>query len=185
MELQEAIMKRRSVRKFTDYKVTDEELKEMLEAARFAPSWANSQAWEFIVVRDKNIIEKIVETYPETNPSRKCSLAASALIIGCAKNDLSGFKKGEKSTKFGEWFMFDLGLAVQNLSLKAHEIGLGSVILGLFDHEACREVLSVPQGYEVVVIIPIGKPATAGKDAPPRKELDKFVYLNKFGNTFV
>ena len=185
MELQEAIMKRRSVRKFTDYNVTDDEIKQLLEAARFAPSWANMQPWEFIVVRDKDVINKIADTYSETNPARKCSLAASVLIVGCAKNDLSGFKKGEKVTKFSEWFMFDLGLAVQNMSLKAHEIGLGSVILGLFDHNVCKDVLSVPDGYEVTVILPVGQPVDPDKAGPPRKELGKFVYLNKFGNAFV
>ncbi|HPV42751.1 MAG TPA: nitroreductase family protein, partial [Spirochaetota bacterium] len=49
MELKEAILKRRSIRKFTDYQVTDAEIDELLEAARWAPSWANTQVWEFVV----------------------------------------------------------------------------------------------------------------------------------------
>lgn len=184
MELQEAILKRRSIRKYTDYYVTDEQINEILEAARWAPSWANTQVWEFIVVRDKKLIEQITGTYPEKNPAFKCSLAASALIIGCAKTGASGFKEGKQRTKFSSWFMFDVGMAVQNLCLKAHEIGLGTVVVGLMDHDKCKEILSLPDGYEVVVSIPIGKPVEADKGPTPRKELKDFVHKNKFGNPF-
>jgi len=79
--------------------------------------------------------------------------------------------------------MFDLGLAVQNLCLKAHEMNLGTVIVGLMDHDACKNVLSVPDGYEVVAVIPLGQPAAA-KPGPGRKELKEFVHLNTFGNPF-
>ena len=72
MEVLEAIRKRRSIRRFTDYYVTDDEIRELLEAARWAPSWANTQVWEFVVVRDKAQIEKIAACYPELNPAVKC-----------------------------------------------------------------------------------------------------------------
>lgn len=185
MELQEALKKRRSVRKYTDYHVTDDEIKELLEAARIAQSWANTQVWEFIVVRDKAVMEQLVFTYSETNPARKCSLAVSALIVGCARTGVSGSKEGKDVTKYREWFLFDMGIAVQNLCLRAHEMGLGTVVAGLFDHDRCRKILSVPDGYEVVVILPVGRPETAGKEGPPRKELAKFTHLNRFGEPFI
>jgi len=184
MELNEAILKRRSVRKFTDYQVTDEEVNELLDAARWAPSWANTQVWEFIVVRDKDIIQKIVSTYSENNPATKCSLAASLLIVGCAKTGISGGKKETKESMFSEWFMFDLGLAVQNLCLRAHDCGLGTVIVGSLDHAVCKKHLSVPDGYEVVVIIPVGKAAVPGKLGPPRKNISDFTHLDIFGNKY-
>lgn len=180
MELQEAILTRRSIRKFTDYYVTDDEIKQVLEAARWAPSWSNTQVWEFIVVRDKELIQQITGTYSENNPATKCSLSATALIVGCAKTGVSGCKEGVEKTKFNNWFMFDMGLATQNLCLKAHELGLCTVIVGLFAHDKCKEILSVPEGYEVVVVIPIGKSAVDKKEGPPRKELKNFVHLNKF-----
>jgi nitroreductase len=184
MELKEAIEQRRSIRKFTDEQVTDEQLKEVLEAARMAPSWANTQVWEFIIIREREMMERIAETYSETNPARRCTENASALIVVCAKNGISGCKEGKQVTKFNEWFMFDLGLAVQNLSLRAHELGLGTVIAGLFDHDRCGEMLSVPDGYEVVAAIPVGVPAVAGKKAPPRKELGEFVHKESFGKNY-
>jgi len=185
MEFQEAIEKRRSIRRFTDYYVPDEEILAVIEAARLAQSWANTQVWEFIVVRDREIIQKITSAYSETNPSRKCSNDASALIIACAKTGVSGSKGGHDVTKYPTWFMFDMGIAVQNLCLRAHEMGLGTVVVGLMDHDRCKKVLEIPEGYEVVVAIPIGKPATTPKDGPPRKELKSFVHLDQFGRFMI
>ncbi len=181
MELNEAIMKRRSIRRFTEYYVTDEEIGTLLEAARWAPSWANTQVWEFIVVRDGERIQQVASTYSELNPAIKVTKSATALIIACAKTGVSGCYDGKDTTKFSCWYMFDLGLAVQNICLRAHDIGLGTVVVGLLDHDKCRKVLSVPQEYEVVAVIPVGKPAVAGKDGPPRKALKDFVHLNSFG----
>lgn len=185
MELQEAIINRRSVRKFTEHYVSDEEIKEILEAARRAPSWANTQVWEFVVVRNKDIIEKVVNTYSEKNPASRGSMASSALIIACAKTGVSGCYGGGKNlTRFNEWFLFDLGLAVQNLCLRAHELGLGTVVVGLMDHDACKKVIELPDGYEVVASIPVGKPLVQAKEGPARKELKDFVHLDVFGERY-
>lgn len=184
MELTEAILTRRSVRKFTDYVVTDEEISTIMDSAKWAPSWANTQVWNFVVVRDKQLIEQVTGTYVDMNPATKCSLNSSALIVACAKTGVSGCYGGQDVTKFSNWYMFDLGMAVQTLSLKAHELGLGTVIVGFADHDACRQLLSVPDGYEVVAVLPIGKPAAPPQSKPPRKELSDFVYLNTFGDPF-
>lgn len=184
MELQEAILKRRSIRKFTDRYVTDDELNQVLEAAKWAPSWVNFQIWEFIVLRDKDVIEKVTSTFSEKNPARKCSLAASVVIAACAKKGVSGCYDKKNTTKFNEWFMFDMGMTVQNLCLKAHELGLGTVVVGSLDHDECNKVLSVPDEYEVVVVLPLGEPLVKDKEGPPRKELKDFVYIDKFGERF-
>jgi len=184
MELADAIRSRRSVRKYTDYYVSDEEITELMEAARWAPSWANSQVWEYIVVRERGLIEKTTATYSKKNPAIKGSLAATALIAVCAKTGVSGCYAGENVTKFSNWFMFDLGLSVQNLCLKAHELGLGTVVVGLMDQDACKKVLQVPEGYDLVAVIPIGRPAGEAKDGPPRKALKDFVHRDTFGNPF-
>jgi nitroreductase len=178
MELQEAILKRRSVRKFTADVVTDEELRQIFEAVRWAPSWANTQTWEFIVIRDKALIEKVTGTYAQNNPATKCSLAASVLIVACAKTDISGCYGGKEVTAIHNWYMFDLGIAIQTLCLKAHELGLGTVVVGLMDHEACEKILTVPEGHKVVAVIPIGRPAVPPREGPPRKSISEIVYLN-------
>lgn len=183
MDLQEALAGRRSVRKFTEYYVTDDEIRTILEAARIAPSWANTQVWEFVVVRDQARIEQIVGTFTEKNPATKGSLAATALIVACARTGISGCYDGKAVTKHQEWFMFDLGIAVQNLCLKAYELDLGTVVVGLMDHDACKRIIGLPDGHEVVAVIPVGRPA-AKRDGPPRKELKDFVYRETFGSAF-
>ncbi|MGC9324135.1 MAG: nitroreductase family protein [Desulfomonilia bacterium] len=184
MELSEAIRHRWSVRTFTDYRVTDDEIREMLEAARWAQSWANTQVWEFIVVRDKDLITRITETYSKKNPAITCSLNASALLVACAKTGVSGCYGGKEVTKHSNWFMFDLGIAVQTLCLKIHELGLGTVVVGLMDHDACKQIVGLPEDFEVVAVLPIGKPAGERGRGMPRKNLNEFVHLNRFGNPF-
>ncbi len=181
MELHDAIISRRSVRKFTDHYVTDEEINQILEAAQLAPSWSNTQCWEFIVIRDKELIRQVVETYSETNPARKCSESASVLIAFCGKSDLPGYKDGVKRTKFDSWYMFDLGIAVQNMLLTTHDIGLGSVVVGSLDHEKCAKLLNVTQPYELLGILPIGKPVEFKKEGPKRRDITEFTHKEKFG----
>ena len=183
MELYDAIMNRRSVRKFTDYYVTDEEINKILESAQWAPSWSNTQCWEFIIVRDKDVLMKISETYSETNPAKKCTESASAVIAICGKSDLPGFRgEGNRLTKFDSWFMFDLGLAVQNMQLTAHNLELGSVVVGLLDHKRCADLLNVKPPYELVGILPIGKPVEFKKIGPKRREISEFTHKEKFGS---
>jgi nitroreductase len=184
MELASAIKTRRSIRKFTDYYITDEEIKEILEAARYAPSWANTQVWEYIVIRDKEQIHKVTETYSSTNPGRNCSFSSSALIAVCAKVKVSGCKNGEEVTKFSNWYMFDLGLSVQNLCLRAFDLGIGTVVVGSMNHEACSRLLKLPENIELAVVIPLGRPESIPEKAPRRKELKDFVHLDYFGNVF-
>ncbi|HNU91957.1 MAG TPA: nitroreductase family protein [Spirochaetota bacterium] len=184
MELQEALRKRRSIRKFTGEPVSDGEIRSVLEAAGMAPSWANVQPWEFIVLRDRSLMERMTATYIDGNPATKCSLAASALIVACAITGVSGCYDGKNLTRFNEWFMFDLGMAVQNLCLKAHELGIGSVVAGLLDHDRAKELLGLPADREVVACIPLGRPAVAGKEGPPRKPLSQFAFLDAYGNPF-
>jgi len=181
MELHDALLTRRSVRKFTDYIVTDEEIMELMNAAQWAPSWSNTQCWEFIIVRDREMVKRVVETYSETNPARKCSESASVLIACCAKSDLPGYRDGAKRTKFDSWYMFDLGIAVQNILLRAHDLGLGSVVVGSMDHGRCAGLLNVKAPYELVCILPVGRPVELKKEGPKRRDVSDFMHRERFG----
>ncbi len=185
MKTLECIAQRRSVRKFTDQEVTNEQLKELMQAARYAPSWANTQCWEFIIVRDTAIKEKLAATLPEGNPASKAVLSAPVLLVACGKLGTSGFYNGNAATSKGDnWYLYDVGLATQNISLAAHEMGLGSVILGLFDADAAGEILSLPDSVKVVSMMPLGVPAKESK-APSRKPLCEFVFSNKYEQAWV
>lgn len=170
---------RRSVRNYENKTISEELLNKVLESVQWAPSWANTQCWEIVVVNDQAVKEKLQETLSPKNPATRAITSAPVVLAVCGKLKTSGYYKDEVVTKFGEWFMFDLGLATQNLCLTAHYLGLGTVIVGLFDHDKAKAVLNLPVGYELVVLIPMGYPAKIS-NAPKRKEISEFTHHNTF-----
>jgi nitroreductase len=193
MELFEAIKQRRSIRKYTDDPVDDEAVETILEAGRWAPSWSNTQCWRFIVVRDPDIKAAVAKSLVKfkiqgelvENPGIKMINSVPVLIIVCAETGKSGGPPGSDSsgefiTDKGDWFMFDTALAVQNMILAAHGLGLGTVIIGTFDAVKAEKALGVPEGFRVVTLFPVGVPAKEGK-APPRKEISEITFADKWG----
>ncbi len=180
MDVIEATTTRRSIRKYKPNPVDEEKLRTVLEAARWAPSWANTQCWEFIVTKDPETKRKLVKTLLEMNPVTDAVKTAPIVVVACARLGVSGFKRGTPATDKGDFFMFDVALALQNLSLVAHDLGLGTVHIGAFDAKKVAEILDVPTGVCVVELMPLGYPLEVPK-APPRKELKDFVSFEKYG----
>jgi len=178
-DVMEVIQERRGVRKYKDREISEEDLRAVLDAVRWSPSWANTQCWEVIVIKDPGVKQKVQETLTPGNPASNAIVEAPVVMALCGKLASAGYKKGEATTKFGDWFMFDLGIAAQTLCLAAHNLNLGTLIVGLFNHDKAKEVLRVPEGFEVVSLIPLGYPAQETK-APPRKEIGAFVHYNTF-----
>jgi nitroreductase len=179
MEVLEAIRTRRSIRKYKSDTVEDKTLETVLEAARQAPSWANTQCWRFVVVRNAEIKARLSDTLSETNPARDAVCNAPIVIVACAEMEKAGYKAGQVTTDKGDWFMFDVALAMHNLVLSAHAIGMGTVYVGLFDAKKVADTLSVPEGYCVVAVTPLGYPDEV-KEARPRKELDEIIHYDKW-----
>jgi len=173
------IRERRSIRRFQEKDIPEEVLTNVLEAARWAPSWANTQPWEIVVVTDQSIKAHIQETVSPRNPSSLAILNAPVLLVICGRLKKSGYYKDSYPTKFGDWFMYDLGLATQNLCLAARHSGLGTVIVGLFDHDKVGEIIKLPQEHEVVVLVPLGYP-DQNPSPPKRRERSEFVHHDTF-----
>jgi len=178
-DLMNIIQGRRSIRRYLEKDIPQETFDQLLEAARWAPSWANTQCWNFVVVKDRKIKEQIQETVSPRNPSSKAIITAPVLLVVCGQLKKSGYYNDQYPTKFGDWFMYDLGLATQNLCLAAHEAGLGTVIVGLFDHDRVGEIVKLPEGHEVLVLIPLGYPDHA-PSPPKRREVEEFCFYNSF-----
>jgi len=178
-EFMEILKGRRSIRRYEEKEIPQEVLNRVFEAVQWSPSWANTQCWEVLVVRDPATKEQLQATLTKTNPALKAMVQAPVVLALCGKLRSSGCYKGEVTTKFGDWFMFDLGLATQSICLAAHDQGLGTVVVGLFDHDRAKEILGVPEGYELVVMIPIGYPAKVSM-APKRRETADFVHEGRF-----
>lgn len=182
MHIQQAIKERRSIRHYTPEMPSPDLVNQVLEAARWAPSWANTQCREFIVIADTAIKEQLAGTLPDKNPARQAMLHAPLIIAACARSGVSGYFKGQTVTDKGDWLMFDTALALQNLTLCAHALGMGTVHVGFFDSRKAGEILKVPSQTTVVELLPLGFPADAGIRTP-RKPLTDFVFYNYHGNT--
>jgi len=159
-DLMNIIKGRRSVRNYLDKEISEEALNQILESVKWSPSWANTQCWEIIVIRDPKVKEKVQAILPKSNPATKHFGEAPVVLALCGKLASSGYYKGEVTTRFGDWFMFDLGIAAQNICLTAYDLGIG-------------------EGYDLVSLIPMGYP-TKESGAPKRREVSEFVHYDKF-----
>lgn len=179
-EFEQVLLGRRSVRKYQDKDIPAPVLEKVLEAVMWSPSWANTQCWELVLVRDQETKEKLKETLAKGNPAGKAMLQAPVLAVLCGKKDSSGYYKDQVTTKHGDWLLFDLGIACQSLCLAAWNQGLGTVVIGLFDHDKVGEIVGMPQGYEVAVMLPLGYPDHEPKP-PKRRPVAEFTHQETWG----
>jgi nitroreductase len=179
MDVLQAIRERRSIRKYKPDPIPKDKLMQLLEAIRLAPSWANTQCWEIILVDDPQTKEALAKTMPPGNPAIPAFSQAPLIIVGCAQLGKAGCFKGQPATDKGDWFMFDMGIALQNLCLAAHGVGLGTVHVGAFNAQKVKEILKVPECIAVVEMIPVGFPDQETK-TPARKEIKDFVFSNEY-----
>lgn len=170
---------RRSIRRFENLPIATDKLTEILEAASWAPSWGNTQCCHLVLVEQKEVKTKIAATLSHKNPATLAVENAPVVVVICGELKKAGYYNGEPITKFNDWFMYDLGLVTQNICLAAHANGVGSVIVGAFDHNRVKELLKVPEGYEVVSLLPLGYPAHS-PSPPKRKPLEEFVHYERF-----
>lgn len=150
MDALEAILTRRSVRKYTKESVSEELVTQLLRAAMAAPSAGNQQPWQFVVVRHPDVLKKLAEVSPYAGMTRDAALAV--VICGdLAREERKGF-----------WVQ-DCAAATQNLLLAAHALGLGAVWCGLYPREErvekARAVLGIPSQTVPFALVPVGYPA--------------------------
>ena len=175
METIRCIKERRSIRNFTDQKIDRKVIEEIVEAAAFAPSWKNSQIARYIVVEDREIIDKIAEDCVlGFEHNTKTLKKAAALVIVNVVTGRSGYERdGSYSTpKEDRWQNFDAGIACQTFCLAAHDKGIGTVIMGIFDEYKVAELVNIPEGQQIEAFIAMGYPEGELPQAPKRKSID-------------
>lgn len=174
MEFQKVLEKRRSIRQYDKAeKVSEEEIRILLGAAQLAPSWKNQQTSRYYCIMSE---EKLKEFRSSCLPAFNAGNAenASALIVTTFVSDWSGFdgKTHQPVNELGNgWGSYDLGLQNENLVLKAAEMGLATLIMGIRDGEKIREMLSIPERETIVSVIAVGH-SSLEPDMPVRKNLD-------------
>ena len=111
------IFHRTSIRKYQNKSVADDKIEKMLQAAMAAPSAGNQQPWEFYVVKDKTILEKL----SKTSPYASCAASAPLAFVACYRMNCI----------MPEYAQIDMSASVENLLLEADALGLGAVWLGI------------------------------------------------------
>lgn len=169
----ELIKKRRTIRKFKQKELKEDSLKKCLEAARLAPSAANLQPLEFVLVR-KNLEEVFSCTkwagYLEDGRPKEGERPVAYIVI------LSNKEVNEKAE-------YDVGLAVENMTLVALSEGIGSCILGALKREKLREILEIPEKYKIELVVALGEPSQ--ESIAEEMEKDIKYYLDEEGKVHV
>ena len=183
METQEAIRKRCSLKLHLSKKpIEPEKLEQVLEAVRLAPSARNLQPWRLVVVQDAEMIEQLAaEAFTESNQMVR---EGSTLIVVCAKEEDDVTADGKP------YYLFDLGLAAENLFLAATDLGLCTHPILMFDEGEVRRILEIPPEYRVVITTPLAYPAEATYDEAAvdklgertRKSLGEITHYGKWGS---
>jgi nitroreductase len=163
METLKAILTRRSIRKYINKKVPGEYYEIMLKAAMHAPSARNRQPWHFIVITDQDILKKL----SEVSPSWKMLEEASSAIVVCGDTNLDDTES---------FLIQDCSAATQNILLAAHELGLGTVWLGVHPREdrilPLIDILQIPNDILPVSMISIGRPDET-REVPDRYNVER------------
>lgn len=174
MEFDKLIEARRSMRGYDSTKsLTQEDIKKLIYSAIQAPSWKNSQTGRYYCILSQKKIQEFKETcLPEFN-AKNCS-GVSALIVTAFVKNRAGYDK-ETTLPVNElgngWGIYDLGLQNENIVLKAKDMGLDTLIMGIRDEVKIKEMLSIPDNECVVSVIAVGY---GNKEAikPKRKDVN-------------
>ncbi len=173
MELDECIVKRHSVHKFSPKEVAASILATIIKTGTNAPTAGNLQEWRFVVVTDETQKEKVANACEE----QIWMANAGALIVVCTDNrDVKRFY-GEPGNGYA---VQDAAAAAMLMLLKAHELGLGSCWVSAFDEEKIKDILALPTVVVPHLIVVLGYSEETGTEKP-HFTLGDLIYLNRYG----
>ncbi len=163
----QTILNRRSIRRFQSTEIPEEDLKQIFECARQAPSGGNRQPWRYIVVKDKSIKKELAEAC-----NGQTWMADAAVIVAAV-----GLPAESR------WHIVDPAIGLQNLILAAHSLGYGTCWIGAFNEEKINQTLKMPKSAKIVCLTPVGVPAVSPQPTS-RKKFSEVIYLDEFGNPY-
>ncbi|MCC8042966.1 MAG: nitroreductase family protein [Oscillospiraceae bacterium] len=167
MDAIEAVLTRKSIRKYTGENISEENLRTILEAAVSGPTCANTRDWQFIVVRDRETLNKMADANGRpAEPLRNADVGI--LVLGDLDRAFSPAK---------DYWIIDGAIAGQNICIAAHGLGLGAVWLGTYPQaervDNLKRLFDLPDNVIPHSIIALGVPAESGREKPPFEE-DRF-----------
>ncbi|GAX60523.1 nitroreductase [Candidatus Scalindua japonica] len=164
MDFYETIKTRRSIRAYKEGPVEDDKLKRILNAARLAPTAANRQPFSLVVVKAEEVKNKLIDAY-----SQEWFFTAPVIICACASPG-TAWKRNDGKV----YVDVDVAIAMDHLILAAHAEGLGTCWIAAFKPDVVKDVLSIPDNLEPLILTPLGYPKVI-PEPTFRKPLDEMV----------
>ncbi len=177
MELKELIEKRQSTRKYKTLEVEHEKVEKIIEAARFAPSACNAQAWKFIVVNDPVIRKQVAEATASLGMNKFVLEAPVIIVIVLERANMSSAIGSQIKNKNYKWI--DIGIAAENICLQATELGLGSCMIGWFNEKKLKKILHIPRNKSIPLLVTLGYPDDHYRQKI-RKSLNEICVFNSY-----
>ena len=174
MDLDRAIKNRHSVRKFKDKKPNWRDIIECIDAVRYAPMSGNNFTLKFILVDDKEKIQKITDAAQQPFISQ-----AKYVVVVCS--DISRAVNAYEK-RGGIFCRQQAGAAIQNFLLKIQEAGLSTCWVGYFVEEQIKRELKIPDNIQVEALFPIGYEFQKQKTRKTKIDIDRILYFNKYKN---
>ncbi len=171
MTVEDAIKNRYSVRSYSVKPVEEEKIKELLEAARLAPSAGNRQEWRFVVVTDEQARKELAGAAAGQMFVGK----APCVIACCADTDFHKMTCGQLT------YPIDVAIAIDHITLRAVELGLGTCWIGAFYEEEVKKILNIPEKIKVVELITLGYPESVAQRPKKRLNPEQVVFYEKWG----
>jgi len=209
MEIFECIDTRKTIRKYTDYIPTDDEIKRIINSARLAPSAINAQNWRFIAVLNKDVkhkmAEAILEKYDEITKNldeetknrvlgykgHSTFFENAPVVIVCVEIEApkfmggvletAGYSKEAISKMRPDSYLLSMGGAIENMILSAHALNLSScwMVAPVLAHDEIKAVLNLADNEKITTLLAVGKPYSDNPNKPPKKDLDEVMEIIK------
>ncbi len=155
------INERRSIRKYKDQKVDRELMREIVDIAKWSPSWANYEVARYTVVDDESLIKELAEKGVNDFVYNVDTLknAKGVLVLSYVKGKsgkLDKYNLESDPSKVNAWEVFDSGIACQTFCLAAHAKGIGTCIMGVINQDSIAKIVGLPEGETVAALIVYG-----------------------------
>lgn len=187
MDVEEAIRKRRALRVLSDQPIDDGVARSLIEAARLAPSCFNNQPWRFIIVRSETVLSAVRDALSGGN---RWAIRSPLIFVVAAQRD-DDCKLSDRR----DYFLFDCGLAVSQLIIRAVELGLIAHPIAGYDPDAVKQALDIPDEYVVITLIICAHPGDDDallsetqreieQDRPERHPIQEDFFIDFWGRSF-
>lgn len=172
LDVEEAILKRRSVRSYKDRKVPRQKLEKIMDLGRMAPSANNRQDWRFVIVDEEETKKQIYEAAHRQGFVKEAPVVVAGVTTDPEDIMSCGVPAG----------VVDLSIAMDHLTLKAAEEGLGTCWIGAFNQKEAKKVLEIPEQHEIVALMTVGYPSRPLEvEEKSRKDLEEIISYNAYG----